>query len=292
LVTLTPEKMAGVSGAVNFEPLAEEFGIPLYRTSNVNDRSCEAWLRQLEPDVLLVIGWTQLLKEPLLQLPKLVTIGFHASLLPRYRGRAPVNWAIIHGETETGNTMIVLEPGADEGDIIAQRRIPIAPNDTCGTIYDQVGRTEADMLAEVLPLIRQDRMPRRKQDNSIATVMPRRRPADGIIDWGKPAHRLHDWVRALTHPYPGAFTFVPEGESPLMLTIWAAEAVPEAGSNLEPGFVEKDAQGYPLVAAGSGALRLLSIQFAGHEEVPANQVWRPEFAPGVILTSNTPKVDE
>ncbi len=286
LVTLTQEKMTGVSGAVDFEPLAEEFGIPLHRTPNVNDPACEAWLRELKPDILLVIGWTQLLKEPLLRLPSLVTIGFHASLLPLYRGRAPVNWSIINGETETGNTMIVLEPGADEGDIIAQRRIPITPTDTCGTIYDQVGRTEADMLAEVLPLIRQGRMPRRKQDDSIATVMPRRRPADGIIDWEKPARRLHDWVRALTHPYPGAFTFVPAGQVPLMLKVWAAEPGPETASGLEPGFVEKDPQGWPLVAAGSGALRLLSVQFAGQEEVAANQGWSAEFAPGTILISS------
>lgn len=286
LVTLTAEKLASVSGAVDLEPLAQEFGIPLFRTPNVNEPACEAWLRELQPDVLLVIGWTQLLREPLLRLPTLAAIGFHASLLPRYRGRAPVNWAIINGEGETGNTMIVLEPGADEGDIVAQRRIPITPTDTCGTIYDHVGRTEADMLAEVIPLIRQGRMPRRKQDDSLATVMPRRRPADGIIDWGKPANRLHDWVRALTHPYPGAFTFVPAGASPLKLTIWAAEPLPEAGSGLEPGLVDRDSQGRPLIATGLGALRLLAIQFAGHEEVAANHGWRQEFAPGTILISS------
>jgi len=106
----------------------------------------------------------------LLAVPKIACLGFHASLLPRYRGRAPINWALIHGERETGNTMMVLEPGADEGDIVAQRRIEITDDDDCRTLYEKVGATEVSMLAEILPQLRGGVLPRRKQDSTLATV--------------------------------------------------------------------------------------------------------------------------
>jgi methionyl-tRNA formyltransferase len=102
--------------------------------------------------------------------------------------------------------MMLLDDGVDTGDIIAQRRFAIDLDDTCATVYDKVAASEVDMIRETMPLIRAGRMPRRPQDHGAATVMPRRRPEDGVMDWNKTAKELHDWIRALTHPYPGAFT--------------------------------------------------------------------------------------
>jgi len=176
-------------------------------------------------------------------------------MLPKYRGRAPVNWAILNGETETGNTLMVLEPGADQGDIVCQRKIPITYDDDCRTIYEKVSETECEMLDEVLPLIRQGRLPRVKQDSTTATVMPKRRPEDGLMDWHWTSRRLYDWVRALTHPYPGAFTFLAQEK----IMIWKAAAV-ESPSNDLPGTITLDSDGWPKVATGDGSLRLLHVE--------------------------------
>jgi len=279
LVTLTPASQGKVSGAVNLSAIADKAEVPVLHVVNVNEEIVIDWIAQLRPDLLLVVGWTQLLKEPLLRIPSVAALGFHASLLPKYRGRAPVNWAIINGESETGNTMIVLEPGADEGDIVAQHRIPITPEDTCETIYRKVGQTEVEMLAEVLPLVRAGRLPRRKQDPSEATVMPKRRPEDGVIDWSRSAQDLYNWVRAQTHPYPGAFTFLSNGEGVHKIRIWQAQQVDQGVSEdglpnaPQAGTLRRDPAGWPMAATGCGWLRLISLQRENEAEISGLQAW-------------------
>ena len=286
LVTLAPEATAGVSGAVDLAPDATSAGVPVLFVRKVNEPSCVEWIRALAPDLLLVIGWTQLLREELLSIPKIACLGFHASLLPRYRGRAPINWALINGERETGNTMMVLEPGADEGDIVAPRRIPITDEDDCRTLYEKVGESEVDMLAEVLARIRQGMLPRRKQDSTVATVMPKRRPEDGAIDWSLPAGRLFNWVRALTHPYPGAFCRLGNRR----LWVWKVErcAGPRATElRVSPGSVAQDGKGWPLAATGDGWLRLLRVQLEGEREMSGAEAAAAFLTPGTILETMT-----
>lgn len=281
LVTLREKSKRHVSGAVDLATRARAAGVPVLEVRNVNDDHSVEWIRALRPDLILVIGWTQLLKTPLLSLPTVACLGFHASLLPSYRGRAPVNWAILRGETETGNTMIVLEPGADEGDIVAQRRIPILYEDDCRTVYEKVSATEIDMLREVLPLVREGRLPRRVQDSSEATIMPKRRPEDGRIDWNTPRRRLYDWVRALTHPYPGAFTDSASGR----VWIWTAEEAPEVprADDVAPGTVGRDPEGRPIVAAADGWLRPLRVQLEDGEELDAIRAVSDYLRPGSRL---------
>lgn len=278
LVTLPSDAAARVSGAVDLAASARAAGVPVCLARNVNDPECVAFIRAITPDVLLVVGWTQLVKRELLAIPKL-SLGFHASLLPKYRGRAPINWALINGERETGNTLIVLAEGADAGDIVAQRTIPITDQDDCATLYDKVAATEVDMLREVLPLIDAGRMPRHKQDDAAATVMPKRRPEDGRIDWSRGAGDLYNWVRALTHPYPGAFTTL----AGWRVFVWRA-ALPSpketAGSRAIPGTVAVAADGGALVAAGDGWLRLLSVQRDGEPEIAAREAARSWLSDG------------
>jgi methionyl-tRNA formyltransferase len=266
LVTLAPEFRSGVSGAVDLGPLAAAHDVPVRLVKTVNDPATVAWIRDLRPDLLLVIGWTQLVRDELLSVPAIAALGFHASLLPTYRGRAPINWALIHGETETGNSLIVLAPGADEGDIVTQRRIPIAPDDDCGTLYEKVAATEIEMLADLLPRLRAGApLPRTPQDSARATVMPKRRPEDGLIDWNRPTARVHDWVRALTHPYPGAFTW----RSGSKVLVWKT-SIP-SGRPLPPprpaGTLAIDSTGGLIAATADGWIRLERIQQDGGPEV-------------------------
>jgi len=246
---------------MRFDGLTRNNGVPLVKVRNINDEEHVERILSLAPDLILVIGWTQLVKAPILRIPRHGCIGFHASLLPRYRGRAPVNWAIINGEEKTGNTMLLLEEGVDNGDIIAQREISIGLEDTCGSIYDRVAETEFEMLDEVLPLIREGRMPRKRQDARLVTVMPRRRPEDGLIHWNWPAFRVYNWVRALTHPYPGAFTWLPGGR----VFVWKATLPAGTLREIAPGEMLYS-DGRLLAGTGQGPLFLDRLQMEGEEE--------------------------
>lgn len=267
IFTLEPERARTVAGSVPWEDLAERYHIPLHYVRNVNDPESVELIRRIAPDVVFCVGWTQLLRPPILETPRIGCIGFHASLLPRYRGRAPVNWAIIHGEKETGNTMILLDDGVDTGDIIAQRRFPVLDDDTCGTLYENVARSEEEMLREVMPLIHFGQLPRKPQDHAQATVMPRRRPEDGRIDWYRTTRQLHDWVRALTHPYPGAFTSV-RGKR---VWVWKGSPWREGSKeNLRPGWWRLEGDSPVLLAGTSdGDLRIERVQIESGQETDA-----------------------
>lgn len=266
--TLTPELAARTSGAVAWEDVCQREEIPLHYVRKMHDPDATAAMRTLAPDLVFCVGWTQLLRRELLELPRLGCIGFHASMLPKYRGRAPVNWAIIRGEHETGNSMIVLDEGVDTGDIVAQRRIEITDEDTCATVYAKVAASEVDMLGEMMPLIHAGRMPRLPQDHSRATALPRRRPEDGIIDWSATTDQLYDWVRALTHPYPGAFTHLPNGET---LWVWRASRwrphpTGPQRSEPAPGWLRMGGNPPRLLAGtGDGDLCLDVVELGGVE---------------------------
>jgi methionyl-tRNA formyltransferase len=208
VVTLPAEHGSGPSGFVDLEPLARAHGIAVRRRADINSAGSVQHVRELRPDLMVVSGWTRLLSAELLSVPPRGVVGFHASLLPRYRGRAPVNWAILRGEALTGNTMMYLDPGVDTGDIIDQRAVPIAPDDTCATVYAKVGQAGAEMLGQHLPALLDGTAPRRPQGPADSPPLPKRTPGMGITDWNRPAHAVHDWIRALTWPYPGAFGFL------------------------------------------------------------------------------------
>lgn len=233
LVTRTPEGAGRLSGAVELAAPAIDAGVAVVRTDDANDPAVVAAVRACAPDLLVVVGWTQLVRPELLALPRRGCIGFHASLLPRHRGHSPVNWAILRGETVTGNTMMMLAPGADTGDIVDQHTIPISPDDTCATVYRRVGEAGAAMLTANLADLLAGAAPRRPQRPDEGDLLPRRTPEMGIIDWDQPARRVHDWVRALTHPYPGAFTTF-DGRQ---LMVWATQTPGCAGPAGRPGEV-------------------------------------------------------
>jgi methionyl-tRNA formyltransferase len=267
---VTLDSALGTSTWVPFDDLARDNDIPLLTVRDLNSTESVGRVAELRPDLILVIGWNRLLGAALLRLPALGVVGFHASLLPHYRGRAPVNWALINGERETGNTMFFLDEGVDTGDIIAQRRIKILDEDDCSTLYEKVSLAAIDMLDEHLPSLKKGCAPRISQNGNSATTMPKRRPEDGLIDWNRDARSLYNWVRAQTHPYPGAFTEDDIGR----LYVWRASEV-ESGPvrGARPGTLVEGRGDEVHVATGDGGLlRLDRVQWAGGSEQSGSEL--------------------
>ena len=263
VVTLTEEVGARTSGFTGVGRRARAAGVPVLEVADVNHPDAVERVGAWAPDLIAVVGWTRLIHEPLLQLPPRGVIGFHASLLPRHRGRAPVNWSIILGETETGNTMMMLNAGVDTGGIVDQRRTPIYVDDTCATVYDRVGRLGGLMLEENLePLLKGSVSPTPQDSDS--DVLPKRVPDMGVTDWRRSPVEVHNWIRAQTHPYPGAYTSL-RGER---VYLWSSTPPTVTDLTGEPGEVLEFEENGVRVAAGPGSL--LITKMSGRTEAPTD----------------------
>jgi methionyl-tRNA formyltransferase len=266
VVTVPRENGPSPSGYVDLEPLAAAHKIPVRRCANINAAREVEHIRRLAPDLIIVVGWTRLLGAELLAVPPRGCIGFHASLLPRYRGRAPVNWAILRGEKEAGNTMMFLDAGTDTGDIIDQRRVPIGPDDTCATVYSTVADAGAAMLREHLPALLDGTAPRRPQGAASADLLRKRSPQMGITDWNRPTRAVHDWIRALTEPYPGAFSFWAGRQ----VMLWASAVPGQVAARGRPGEVLGFQEHALRVATADGSLLLTAMSDPGSPPRPAS----------------------
>lgn len=234
IVTLEPQAAGERSGAARYERLAGAFGVPLHYVRSLNDERGLALLRDLSLDLAFVIGWTQIISPAAMALVRRGLIGAHASLLPQLRGRAPVNWAIIRGLTSTGNSLMWLSARADRGDVIDQTVIPITPYDSCATVYEKVGHSNAEMITRVLPTLLAGGRPGTPQPDTVEPDLPGRRPADGIIEWAQSSRQVYNFVRALTRPYPGAWSWM----GPERYRIWQAAMLPNHDDpSCEPGTV-------------------------------------------------------
>lgn len=277
VVTLTPEAARGVSGAVELASVAEARGVKAIQVADINAPESVDEIRAMEPDLIAVVGWTRLIHDELLSIPPRGCIGFHASLLPHNRGRAPVNWAILRGETETGNTLMVLNAGVDTGLIIDQRSTPISLEDDCATVYERIAILGAEMLRDNLgPLLRGE-VVLRPQDESRASLLPKRVPAMGVIDWSRSAREIHDWIRAQTYPYPGAFTRLHGGN----VSVWASY-VPslevEKPTAADPGTVLTIEPEGIRVSTGAGVIRVARM---GAADAPYSSAWEWAAVVGV-----------
>jgi methionyl-tRNA formyltransferase len=185
---------------------AAEHGIPVLSPADPNVAEIVAQVAAVRPDFLFSFYYRLMLKAPLLALAPQGALNMHGSLLPKYRGRVPVNWAIIHGETETGATLHYMTEKPDNGDIVAQVAVPILPDDTAKEVFDKVTVAAELALDGALPALLAGSAPRRAQDLRLGAYFGGRRPEDGVIDWSKSATEIHNLVRALAPPYPGART--------------------------------------------------------------------------------------
>ncbi len=185
---------------------AADYGIPAIAPLDPNAGDLPARVAACRPDFLFSFYYRLLLKAPLLALAPRGALNVHGSLLPKYRGRAPVNWALIHGETQTGATLHYMTEKPDEGDIVAQTAVPILPDDTAKEVFDKVTVAAELTLHGALPALVAGTAPRRGQDRAAATYFGGRKPGDGVVDWSQSAGVIHNLVRAVAPPYPGART--------------------------------------------------------------------------------------
>lgn len=239
-------------------------GIPVFTPEKVNAPDSLAALSALRPDVIVVVAYGQILKPALLALPPLGCINVHGSLLPKYRGAAPIQWAVALGERVSGVTTMFLNERMDAGDMILKREVPIAADDTGGTFHDKCAGVGAEALAETMALLRTGRAPRLPQDEAAATLAPKLKKTDGRLDWTLSAEALRNRVRAF-NPWPGCQCELPAGSGRWVKVLTAR--VESAGA-AAPGTILESSGEAPLVQAGAGALRLLDVQPEGKKPMP------------------------
>ena len=247
--------------------LAQSLGIPTYFPEDVNRPEWVQKIRDLKPDLLFSFYYRRMISDAILSIPLQGGLNLHGSYLPKYRGRCPVNWAIIHGETETGMTLHYMVKKPDAGDIVLQKKIPITLEDTAATLYDKFIPVTDQILREAVPLLISGNAPRVPQDPAQATYFGGRKPADGKIDWTKSAREIYNLVRAVTHPYPGA-TAQYKNQT---VWIWQSrflERSPE-GRTAEPAaWISLN----PIqVQCGQGVLEVQRIQGEGEEEMSGSE---------------------
>ncbi len=244
--------------------LARRNGIEVIAPEEVNSPQVVERVRALAPDFLFSAMFRQMLKRELLEVPRRGALNLHPSLLPKFRGRSPLNWVLVKGESETGVTLHYMVEKADRGDIVAQHRIPIAEDDTALTLHRKATEASRALWREAYPLLAAGSAPRIPQDPSLASYYGGRTAADGEIDWRTGARSIYDLVRAVTHPYPGAFSW----QNGRRLFVWWA--VPgEAPSKLSAGEIEVTAERLVWVGAGEDAVRLERVQLEGDGELSA-----------------------
>lgn len=240
------------------QKLAELHGIPTITPDNPNLPEVVERIAALQPDLYFSFYYREMLKAPLLAIPRNGALNMHGSLLPKYRGRVPVNWAIIRGETETGATLHYMTEKPDNGEIVAQQAVPILPNDTAHEVFQKVTVAAEMALNDVLPALLAGKAPREKQDLSKGAYFGGRKAEDGIIDWTQSATEIHNLVRAVAPPYPGAMTQV-QGKPMRILQTLAGK---EKGAG-QPAFYVKEGKAW--ADCGSGVLRIVRFELDGVE---------------------------
>lgn len=280
LVVTHPDDPAEGDWFESVAELARARHVPCLTPASPNLPEVVGRLRRLEPDLILSVWYRRLLGLELLVLPRIAALNLHGSLLPAYRGRAPLNWVLVNGEQRTGVTLHHMTLAADAGDIVAQQPIDIEPDDTAATLYKRMVKVGVDLLLETYPALLADTAPRILQDEARATVMPRRRPEDGRVEWAWSAVRIGNMIRAVTHPYPGAFV----GDGPGRLWLWAGAALSGSSSDAPGTLVEIAPSRGITVTTGEGTLLLTRVQRAGGGEEPAD-AWavRESLRPGMRL---------
>ncbi|MCX6338450.1 MAG: formyltransferase [Candidatus Aureabacteria bacterium] len=262
--------------------LAFEHCIPVYQPPDANSPEMVAAVRRIAPDMIFSFYFRQVLGKELLEIPRIGAFNLHGSLLPRYRGRCPINWVLVHGEKETGVTLHRMELKPDRGAILAQRVVPIDFKDTALTLFEKMTVAAAELIADIYPKMLTSEIRELPQEQRQASYFGGRTAKDGRIDWSRRATEIYNLVRAVTHPYPGAFTEAGGRK----LFIWWAEPDEEAPTeDSKPGEIIALRAGEGIVVAtGKGILRLKKIQWEGEGEIDAETLPRGSaLAPGAFL---------
>jgi len=283
VLTLKEEKLKEKSAYVDYNIFCKKHNIVVHSIKNINSQESVELLSKANIDILFVIGWGQILKSNILNLPKVGVVGAHASLLPSYKGNAPINWAIINGLTVTGNTLFWLSEELDGGDIIDQKSFEITLFDTCDTLYDKVAETNKQMILKFLGDYSGGiKISNKKQTLTKNKLLKRRKPEDGLIDWSRANLEVYNFIRGLTKPYPGAFTYL-NGEK---WYIWDVVLLPSSYKNdyspgeiIGPVYSNQFCACGQLVMCGLGPLILLKCEkeklYEG--EILSNMKWKGSY---------------
>lgn len=271
LVVTQPDKPKGRGRKVVAPPvklLAQAKGLPVYQPEKVKSPEAIERITKLAPACIVVVAYGQLLSAEILGIPPLGTVNVHASLLPRYRGSAPIHWALIRGEAETGVTTMLLDTGMDTGDVLLQRKVVIQPEDTAGSLHDKLSEEGAKLLVETLVMLEKGTLKPQAQDDSQATYAPMLAKEDGKVDWHENAKRICCRIRGLD-PWPGGFTYW-QGKR---LKLFGCRAL-SISTQAEPGTVIAAAEDGLQVAAGEGAVLIETLQLEGRRPLAVTDFLR------------------
>jgi methionyl-tRNA formyltransferase len=272
-----PLEAHGGSRPVPVSPMrdiAHEHGTPIFDPEDINSEEGRAGLLNYGADLLVVCDYGQILSAQTLATARLGGMNVHASLLPKYRGAAPINWAIYHGETETGVSIIRMTPRVDAGPVVAQGRVPINPDETAVQLEKRLAEIAAWLVRRTLDNVEAGRLEALPQDPALASKAPRLKKTDGLIDWSRPALAIKNQVRAM-EPWPKTYTFWHRGGgSPLRLILGPVTVLEVQTATAPPGAVLEAAGDRLAVAAGSGAVQVHSLQPAGKRMLSAAEFLR------------------
>jgi len=260
--------------------LALRAGLPLLQPARARDEGFIVQLSELAPDLIAVAAYGQILPGSILELPRFGCLNVHTSLLPRYRGAAPIQWAILNGEAETGVTIMKMDAGLDTGAILKQEKTPIQPEDNSESLHDRLAALGARLLVQTIPRFAAGEISPKPQPADGITHAPKIKRQDGRISWSESCLAVWNRVRGLT-PWPGAFTFLPDQPRSYLLKIWQAETVEFSGSAGE--VLRADKSGI-YVACGFGSLRILTVQTEGGRRLSVGEFLAGHpLRPGVVM---------
>lgn len=267
-VVTQPDKAKGRSGQLQPTPVkecAQKYGIPVLQPRRIKAPEAIEELKKYEADVYVVAAFGQILSQEILDMPKLGCLNIHGSLLPKYRGASPIQHAIIDGEQETGITIQQMNAGVDTGDILYQKSIPIAPEDTYESLYNKLLLLGGEAICEALPLLEKGQLTAVKQDDSLSSHAPLLEKQMGHLDFAQDAVMLDRLIRGVT-PWPSAYTFY-NGKQ---LKIWRAVPVEQEGTPAEAGTIVEVDKESVTVACQRGALRITELQLEGKKRMTAH----------------------
>lgn len=277
-VVTQPDRPSGRGREMRISPvkqIALDAGITIHQPERVRSEDFVALVKEMSPDAIVVAAFGQIIPKVILDIPRLGSINVHASLLPKYRGAAPVHYALFNGETVTGVTTMLMDPGLDTGPVLLQKEVGILPDDNEGSLEVRLAEVGADLLIETIELLEKGAITPKPQDASLATYAPSVKKEECRIDWNQDSNEIVNRIRGCT-PRPGAYTILDDS----VLKIWSAEM--GEGESGRPGEVIELRQDGILVRAGRGAVRLAEVQPENRKRMTAG-----DFARGYGITVGT-----
>lgn len=269
LVVCQPDRPKGRSGELCPCPVKEcalRYGLELFQPERIKRPEAVEILKKYPADVFVVSAFGQILSKEILTMPEYGCINIHASLLPRYRGAAPIQYAVINGDEESGVTIMQMDEGIDTGDILLQKKVAIDRDETGGSLFDKLSVTGAELIVEALSLLEKNELSPVKQDDALSTHVGMLKKEDGLINWRKDSAVIERLIRG-TDPWPGAYTYFRSK----ILKIWKAEAVPQSAKSdgivVIPGSITSIDKEYFCVECGNGSLKIKELQVEGKKRM-------------------------